>query len=85
MNPVMVSDCPRNPAKILAVGTVPGIADLTSKGWEYTGCGVDDPQVNGARALAGGQKNLSPMTVAKCVDACSASGFSIAGLEFGSE
>jgi hypothetical protein len=49
------------------------------------GCGVDDPQAWGTRALTGGQKNIDAMTVEKCVDACSASGFAYAGLEFASE
>jgi hypothetical protein len=85
LKPVTISDCPRNPSRILSIGEASGIADLTAQGWEYIGCGIDDPQAFGSRALTGAQKNISPMTIAQCVQECSSSGFSHAGLEFGSE
>jgi hypothetical protein len=85
LDPVTISDCPRNPSRILSVGEASGVADLTAQGWEYMGCGIDDPQAWGSRALTGGQKHISPMTADGCVAACSSSGFSYAGLEFGSE
>jgi hypothetical protein len=64
---------------------VSGVADVTSKGWKYMGCGVDDPQAWGQRALTGAQQNIKPMTIEKCVDACAGAGFTFAGLEYSSE
>ncbi|KAF2795994.1 WSC-domain-containing protein [Melanomma pulvis-pyrius CBS 109.77] len=53
----------------------------TSKKWEYTGCGNDA----GTRSFTGDKTASDDMTVEKCVDFCSAAGFSYAGLEYGRE
>ena len=54
----------------------------TSKGWSYLGCGVDDYY---NRLLTGASQDVPTMTVETCVDFCSGKGFSIAGLEYGSQ
>jgi hypothetical protein len=57
--------------------------DLTaSKRWEYVGCGTDDIS---ARAFTGRSFARQDTTVEDCIDFCSASGFSYAGLEYKSE
>jgi hypothetical protein len=53
----------------------------TSKKWEYTGCGNDAD----TRSFTGSKTASDDMTVEKCVDFCSAAGFSYAGLEYGRE
>lgn len=84
LQPVEVQSCPRNPALKSAADA--GITDLTTtKGWKYLGCGVDDPIAWGSRALTGAQQNFSPMTIEKCINACSGAGFTYAGLEYSSE
>ncbi|PVF98750.1 WSC-domain-containing protein [Serendipita vermifera] len=55
---------------------------LTSYGdWQSEGCFVDQP---GLRALPT-TMGLDQMTVGKCIDACKAAGFTVAGLEYASE
>ncbi|KAL8719798.1 MAG: hypothetical protein Q9225_003233 [Loekoesia sp. 1 TL-2023] len=51
-------------------------------GWKYKGCYVDN--VNG-RILLNGQPASSTQTVEKCVAACQAAGYSVAGLEYSTE
>ncbi|KAF2427828.1 WSC-domain-containing protein [Tothia fuscella] len=85
MNPVTTNSCNRNPSRILSLDDVSGVADVTAKDWKYIGCGVDDLQAWGQRALVGGQKSINPLTVEKCVDACSTAGFTFAGMEYASE
>ncbi|ORX99400.1 hypothetical protein BCR34DRAFT_495426 [Clohesyomyces aquaticus] len=73
------SNCPTTPLSAPSTNFV----DLTSsKKWEYTGCGTDNI---GARAFTGKSTSSDDMTVEKCVDFCSAAGFSYAGLEYGRE
>lgn len=61
--------------------TIPTVLD-SYNGWTSKGCYVDS--VN-ARVLTPVANAVAPMTVANCVDACDAAGYSIAGVEFASE
>ena len=57
--------------------------DMTAKGWEYLGCGVD---VYGNPALGGDPlEDSHTMTVENCITLCGSKGFSIAGLEYASQ
>lgn len=48
-------------------------------GWSYKGCYVDN--ANG-RILLNGQPGSATQTIEKCVTACQAAGYSVAGLEY---
>ncbi|KAF9692974.1 hypothetical protein EKO04_009153 [Ascochyta lentis] len=57
--------------------------DVTqTKKWAYVGCGKDNI---GDRAFTGASFSRQNTTVEDCIDFCSASGFSYAGLEYKSE
>ncbi|MCJ1306720.1 hypothetical protein MMC25_000363 [Agyrium rufum] len=56
--------------------------DVTSKGWEYLGCGADQ---YGNNALTGYREDVKTQTVEDCVATCGGKGFSIAGLEYSSQ
>lgn len=56
--------------------------DMTSKGWEYLGCGTD---TYGNPALGMPVEDSKTMTVEHCMDLCGSKGHSIAGLEFASQ
>lgn len=74
-----VANCPA-----ATIGAPKGnFVDLTTtKKWEYTGCGKDNLN---DRTFPGTRLSTDDMTVEKCVDHCSAGGFSYAGLEYGRE
>ncbi|TKA62589.1 hypothetical protein B0A49_13496 [Cryomyces minteri] len=54
----------------------------TSKGWAYLGCGTDKIS---SRTFSAKSENNRNMTVANCIDYCSAAGYSYAGMEYSSE
>ncbi|EXJ57798.1 murein transglycosylase [Cladophialophora psammophila CBS 110553] len=56
--------------------------DLTSKGWEYMGCGTDNYY---NRILTGASQSNGQMTNENCVAFCESKGFSIAGSEYADE
>ena len=56
--------------------------DLTSSGWGYQGCGLDNYY---NRALTGARTSQDSMTNEQCVKFCGDKGFSIAGSEYGKE
>ncbi|KAH7092289.1 hypothetical protein FB567DRAFT_614146 [Paraphoma chrysanthemicola] len=56
--------------------------DLTHKGWAYAGCGTDNIS---DRAFRGSSQGSDNMTVPTCIDFCSDSGYTYAGLEYGRE
>lgn len=65
-----------SPAPI-AVNTNPGVDS-----WVSEGCYSDEV---GARTLASTVSVSGSMTVKVCVDACKAAGYSLAGVEYGSQ
>ncbi|KAL8809186.1 MAG: hypothetical protein Q9200_003633 [Gallowayella weberi] len=83
-----VSDAP--PASVTATSstTSSSAASASSSptgipsGWTYKGCYVDN--ANG-RILINTQPSSSTQTNEKCIAACQAAGYSVAGMEFGSE
>ncbi|KAK0835774.1 hypothetical protein LTR73_000273 [Friedmanniomyces endolithicus] len=57
--------------------------DVTSSlGWEYVGCANDSLS---ERTFQGSSSGSASMTVETCIASCKAGGFSLAGLEFGSQ
>ena len=56
--------------------------DMTSKGWAYQGCASDDQS---SRALSGSSQTDNNMTVEACIDYCSSKGYSLAGMEYGTQ
>lgn len=57
--------------------------DVTAtKKWEYLGCGTDKYN---DRTFKAKSTNQATMTVEKCIDYCSAAGYSYAGLEYSTE
>ena len=80
--PSPVADC--TATKTLGVFTSSIFADMTSKGWEYLGCG-SDPNTGPTRALPTRIAATNTMTVDSCVEQCGAAGYSISGLEYGQE
>lgn len=63
--------------------STPSSTPVTSapSGWTAAGCVTD----SGHRALTGFSTTASDMTIEKCTSTCSSKGFSMAGLEYGSE
>lgn len=80
MDPQTVANC-QAPTTL---GTVTSsiYTDMTSKGWEYLGCGVD---TYGNPALGMPVEDSPTMTVEHCMDVCGSKGHSIAGLEYASQ
>ena len=79
--PVHVQNC--GATKTVGVVTSQIYTDVTkTKGWQYLGCGADQ---YGNNALTGFSQDNQGMTVENCIDTCSGKGFSIAGLEYGSQ
>ncbi|KIM19903.1 hypothetical protein M408DRAFT_170271 [Serendipita vermifera MAFF 305830] len=64
-----------------ALGSAPTVLDSYDD-WSSQGCYVD--AVN-ARVLTTIATAVAPMTVGNCVDACSAAGYTVAGIEYSSE
>ncbi|KAK3069193.1 hypothetical protein LTR53_012654, partial [Teratosphaeriaceae sp. CCFEE 6253] len=57
--------------------------DVTSSlGWEYVGCANDSLST---RTLQGASTSADDMTVATCIKYCKGKGYSLAGLEYGSQ
>jgi hypothetical protein len=86
-NPVTYGPDPAVPAPCndgVGLGTrnVNYIDVTASKQWSYIGCGSDNI---GDRAFTGASFSRPNTTVESCIDFCSASGFSYAGLEYKGE
>jgi hypothetical protein len=74
---------PANCQDTTTFGPAPGIfADLTSKGWQYLGCGTDSVA---DRAFKSAYTAADNMTVQSCVGFCTQGGWKYAGLEYSHE
>jgi hypothetical protein len=62
-----------------AAGTPAPVTSGLASGWSYSGCYVD--QTNG-RILSNQQPDSSTLTPQSCISACSAAGYSVAGVEY---
>ena len=79
-NPVPATNCLATTT--LGTYTSSIYTDMTAKGWEYLGCGIDE---YGNTALTGPIEDTPTMTVETCISLCGGKGYSIAGLEYASQ
>jgi hypothetical protein len=89
-NPVSYGPAPApvqqncNAPKLMTVATpeMAGYVDVTSKGYKYIGCGLDNALT---RTLNGGLLAGDDMTVEECVDFCKSKNTQYAGIVYGSQ
>ncbi|KAI9693792.1 MAG: hypothetical protein M1822_003063 [Bathelium mastoideum] len=73
------------PVKELAIPATPpavDYTDMTAQGWSYQGCASD---TGSGRALSGASQTDNNMTVSGCLDFCAGKGYSLAGIEYGTQ